>query len=66
MTAWRFGCDAAYTISIPRGYGYREVTVRCGSTAMDGGVNQCDACAVDPKRRPPPTPEYGDDYDDGE
>jgi hypothetical protein len=32
------------TVSIPRGYGYREVTVQCGSTSHTGGVNQCDTC----------------------
>jgi hypothetical protein len=34
------------TIYVARGYSHREVEVRCGSTAIDGGVNQCDKCAA--------------------
>lgn len=66
MTAWRYGCDKLFTVTVPRGYSYRTVQVRCGSTAYNGDVNQCDRCGADPAKRPPPTPEYGDDYDDGE
>ena len=44
MSKWRHGCGKRFEIMIPRGYGYREVTVECGSTAIDGGVNQCGEC----------------------
>jgi len=56
---WRYGCDKQLEVSVPRGYSYKLMTVRCGSTAFDGGVNQCEACA----RKFPqgPVPEYGDD-----
>jgi len=66
MSRWRYGCDAEIEVDVPRGFTYRTYRVRCGSTAYDGGVNQCERCARDPKLTPPPTPEYGDiehDYD---
>jgi len=65
VTRWRFGCDKEITVMVPRGYSYREYVTRCGSTAYDGGVNQCDDCAA--KLGTPPTPreDEGDlEYDD--
>lgn len=44
MSKWRHGCDAEMFVYIPKGYSYKEIKVRCGSTAFDGGVNQCDRC----------------------
>jgi hypothetical protein len=32
-------------VFVPRGYDYREVTVRCGNTRPDGFPYLCDACA---------------------
>jgi hypothetical protein len=46
VSGWRFGCGQSFTVFVPRGYSYREVTVSCGSTSHTGGVNQCDACAA--------------------
>jgi hypothetical protein len=56
---WRYGCDAEMTVYVPRGGDYRELTVRCGSTAHDGGVNQCAAC----ERRHPMPPAHEDESD---
>lgn len=61
MSRWRFGCGEKITVWVPRGLDYRELEVECGSTAHDGGVNQCERCANDPSRRPPRVPDYGDD-----
>lgn len=46
MSRWRNGCDASIEVYVPRGYGYKPMQVRCGSTAFDGGTNQCEACAT--------------------
>lgn len=54
---WRFGCDAEMTIYTPRG---RAIKTRCGSTAYDGGVNQCDDCAEKSGPLPLPGDEEGD------
>lgn len=51
MSKWRYGCGKKFEICVQHGYGYREITVECGSTAIDGGVNQCDECE---KRDPMP------------
>ena len=52
------------TIMVPRGFGYRGVEVRCGSTAIDGGVNQCDVCADQCPAVPLPDEDEGDlEYD---
>jgi hypothetical protein len=61
---WRYGCDTPMTVYIPRGFDYKPVEVRCGSTAYDGGVNQCDKCSAAPGLRPPRTPDEGDDIAD--
>ena len=63
---WRYGCDKEIMVCVPRGpYDAKSMTVRCGSTAYDGGVNQCVECAR--KHPQGPVPEYGDieHYDDG-
>lgn len=46
MSKWRYGCGKSMTVLIPHGMTYRERTVECGSTAHDGGVNQCSVCAL--------------------
>lgn len=61
---WRYGCGKKITVSVPRGYGYREIPAECGSTSYTGGVNQCSDCAD--KIPEPRVPDYGDiehDYD---
>lgn len=64
MSAFRFGCGEPTTVFVPRGYSFREVTVRCGSTAHDGGVNQCGACANKIGAQPLPEADEGDlEYD---
>ena len=45
MSRWTYGCGCKLTVYVPRGYTYRPITVECGSTAVDGGVNQCESCA---------------------
>lgn len=45
MSKWRFGCGKPMTVfTHSERRGYREHKVECGSTAFDGGVNQCDEC----------------------
>lgn len=65
MSKWNYGCGCKTSIYVQHRYSYREVTVECGSTAPDGGVNQCEACASNPALTPPPAwqaEDYG--YDD--
>jgi hypothetical protein len=56
----KYGCGATFTIWVPRGWNQREVKVRCGSTAIDGGVNQCQHCEVIVGQPPLPMEEEGD------
>jgi hypothetical protein len=45
MSKWAFGCGKKIEVVVPHGrYDSRAITVECGSSAHDGGVNQCDAC----------------------
>jgi len=44
MSKWRFGCGDKINVVIRRGWDYVTREVECGSTAHDGGVNQCPAC----------------------
>ena len=37
-------CDNRVNFFVPRGYGYREVAVRCGRTDPHGGRAICDTC----------------------
>lgn len=37
-------CGKPIQIVIPRGYSYKEITVKCGSTGIDGYPNLCDEC----------------------
>lgn len=39
------GCGAKIQEFVPRGYSYKEITVRCGSTSPDGSPWQCEKCA---------------------
>lgn len=54
---YRHGCGVNMTVFVPRGFRYIEMTVRCGSTAHDGGVNQCDKCS---EEDPMPAPYEGE------
>ena len=40
------GCGVQISIYVPRGYSYKEVKVKCGSTGLDGYPNFCDKCAI--------------------
>ena len=40
------GCGKKITEYIPRGYDYKEVTVRCGSTSPSGYPYLCVECEV--------------------
>jgi hypothetical protein len=44
MSGYRFGCGKEIVVYIPTKYSCREITAKCGSTAYDGGVNQCEEC----------------------
>ena len=59
MSKWNHGCGETIEVYVPRGYDYKARNVECGSTAYDGGVNQCDACAA---KYTPPLP-YEDEGD---
>jgi hypothetical protein len=59
MSKWEFGCGKKITVFIPSGYAYKPRERECGSTAHDGGVNQCDDCE---KQHPVPAP-YADESD---
>lgn len=58
MSKWRYGCGKKFEILVPSNYSYREITVECGSTAPDGGVNQCGECGAKPM-----PPAYEDESD---
>jgi hypothetical protein len=49
------------TVFVERGHFYKEMTVECGSTAYDGGINQCDDCEADD-----PMPAAREDESDAE
>jgi hypothetical protein len=42
---YRYGCGCSMKVMVPRGYDYREIKVKCGSTSPTGDPWQCDACA---------------------
>ena len=44
MTKYRFGCGKAIEVFVPRGFRYVPMMRECGSTAHDGGINQCEEC----------------------
>jgi hypothetical protein len=39
-----YGCEGKVIQMVPRGYGYKEITLPCGSTGIHGEQLQCDAC----------------------
>ena len=55
----RFGCGKDMVIDILTRHGYKERKTFCGSTAYDGGVNQCEECE---KKHNVPLP-YEDESD---
>lgn len=46
-------CTNTVTQYVPRGYSYREVTLRCGSTSVHGGTLMCESCENANDRRYP-------------
>ena len=38
------GCNQPMQVWVPKGYSYKEITTRCGSTSISGGVNLCETC----------------------
>ena len=42
-------CENFETYYIPRGYDYRAVKTRCGTTKADGSRAICEQCAADPQ-----------------
>ena len=55
---WRYGCGKNMSAFVPKGYGYKEIPVECGSTAYDGSVNQCEKCEI--TKAQPRVHDYGD------
>jgi hypothetical protein len=47
MSKWRFGCGCNIEVTVQRGYGHTIKVVECGSTAYDGGINQCEECEIE-------------------
>lgn len=54
-------CDATVTQWVPRGFTYREHTLKCGSTGFDGWQVLCDKCS---ETQQPIAPWEGDDAGD--
>ena len=44
-------CDNRVNFFVPRGYDYREVAVRCGTTDPHGGRAICDTCQGSASKR---------------
>jgi hypothetical protein len=44
MSKYRFGCGKEIEVFVPRGFSYVSIMRECGSTAHDGGINQCERC----------------------
>jgi hypothetical protein len=61
MSKWRFGCGKEIDVYIPKGWDYKRVLRECGSTAYDGGVNQCVACSSKYPVSPPRDDEETDE-----
>jgi hypothetical protein len=40
------GCNIKMTKYVPRGFDYKEITVRCGNTSPTGDPWLCDKCAA--------------------
>lgn len=39
------GCGKKMQVWLPKGYDYKEYTVKCGNTSPNGDPYQCDTCA---------------------
>lgn len=37
-------CKKLFPTFVPKGFGYKEVQVKCGTTSYDGGINICPDC----------------------
>jgi len=60
-----YGCGKKITVYIPTKYSHKEIEVDCGSTAYNGGINQCDDCASRTGPIPLPYEDEGDmEWDD--
>ena len=40
------GCGLKMTEYVPRGYDYKEITVKCGNTSPDGNPYLCEECEL--------------------
>jgi hypothetical protein len=40
------GCRKEIQVFVPRGYDYKEITTRCGSTGYYGYPDFCEDCAL--------------------
>ena len=40
------GCGELLETFVPRGFSYKAIKVKCGSTGPDGYPQFCDSCAV--------------------
>ena len=38
-------CGKEMQVSVPKGWSYKEITVRCGNTSPEGSPWLCDKCA---------------------
>jgi len=46
-------CKNKVSVYVPKGYGYKELQMPCGSTAIDGGINLCDSCIKEARNEHP-------------
>jgi hypothetical protein len=44
-------CGKPIQVFVPKGYMYKEITVKCGNTSPSGYPWQCDKCAEENKHR---------------
>jgi hypothetical protein len=59
-----YRCGKVIEITISTKFSCRLVQVRCGSTSIHGGVNQCDDCSKRTGHIPLPDEDEGDlEYD---
>lgn len=46
-------CENKVTVYIPKGYGYKEVKMKCGNTGPNGELLMCDVCETRNKKQYP-------------
>jgi hypothetical protein len=55
------GCGKSIEVDIPKGFSYKTITVKCGSTGIDGYPNLCEECEKK-KQKESPSGDWRYDY----